>query len=125
MKHLKDVDGLDTLLEKLPDGYKSWYHFCRVLEFHFAKEFDYEDEFDYTSNIDMVLASYDGKYKIRMKLKAVSGLVSFDVCNGFCSGFCIEYSDCCEKERRYKLSSYEQDIYFEFYCKKISVELID
>lgn len=124
MERLKHVDGLDNLLKQLPDGYKSWYHFCHVLEFHFAKEFDYEEEFDYTSNIDMVIASFDRKYTIRMKLKNVSGLVSFDVCNGFYSGFQIKYCKGYEKRYRYKLSSFEQDIYFEFYCAKISVELL-
>lgn len=125
MKYLKYVDGLDTLLKKLPDGYKSWYHFCHVLEFKFAKEFDYEEEFDYIRNIDMVLESYDEKYKIRMKLKNVTGLVSFDVVNGFYSGFQIEYFEDWDKHSRYRLSSFEQDIYFEFYCQKISVQLIE
>ncbi len=125
MRYLKYVDGLDNLLKKLPENYCSWQHFGTVLELKFAKEFDYEEEFDYIRNIDMVLESYDEKYKIRMKLKKVYGLVSFDVFNGFYSGFQIEYLENNEKCCRYRLSSFEQDIYFEIYCQKISVQLIE
>lgn len=125
MQYLKYVDGLDTLLKKLPEEYQYWHKFGTVLELKFSKEFDYEEEFDYVNNIKMILASYDEKYKIRMKLKNVYGLVSFDVMNGFFSGFQIEYLKGNEKFCRYRLSSFEQDIYFEIYCQKISVELIE
>lgn len=124
MKRLKYVDGLDTLLNKLPDGCRSWHHFGTVLELKFVKELDYEEEFDYVNNIEMILTNVNEEYKIRMKLKNVRGLVSFDVLNGFYSGFQIEYMEGNEKFCRYKLSSFEQDIYFEIYCQKISVELI-
>lgn len=120
----KNIVGIKELLKKLPEHYHSWHHFGNVLEFKFAKEFDYEDEFDYVRNIEMVLESYDEKYRIRMKLKDVNGLVSFDVMNGFFSGFQIEYHEQYERWK-YELSSFEQDIYFELYCAKIYVELID
>lgn len=126
MWYLKYVDGLDTLMKKLPENYHSWHRFGHnILKLKFAKEFDYEEEFDYVNNIEMILASYDEKYKIRMKLKNVYGLVSFDIMNGFFSGFQIEYLEGNEKFCRYRLSSFEQDIYFEMYCQKISVELIE
>lgn len=126
MRYLKYVDGLDTLLKKLPENYHSWHRFGHnILELKFAKEFDYEEEFDYVNNIEMILEDCNEKYRIRMKLKKVYGLVSFDVFNGFYSGFQIEYLEDNEKFCRYRLSSFEQDIYFEMYCQKISVELIE
>ncbi len=127
MKYLrKYIDGLDNLMDKLPEDYHFWHRFGHnILELKFSKEFDYEEEFDYLNNIEMILADCNEKYKIRMKLKNVYGLMSFDIMNGFFSGFQIEYLENNDKFCRYRLSSFEQDIYFEVYCQKISVQLIE
>ncbi len=124
MKNLTQIKGMDELLKKLPEGYRSWYHFGNIVSLNYGKEFDYEKEFDYVDCIDMVLTDYEHKYKINVRLIDVVGKMSFDILNGFWSGLTIEYHENYDY-RRFQFTSCEQDIYFDVWCRDISVKLVE
>ncbi len=124
MKNLTQIKGMDELLKKLPEGYRSWYHFGNIVSLNYGKEFDYEKEFDYVDCIDMVLTDYEHKYKINVRLIDVVGKMSFDILNGFWSGLTIEYHESYDY-RRFEFTSFEQDISFDVWCRDISVKFIE
>lgn len=126
MTGLKRINGIDTLMNKLPREYHYWYKFGNILKLNYEKTFDYEDKFDDIYVIEMLLTDIQNKYTIKMILKDVIGEISFDMVNGFYSGLTIDdfkesgYSDHC-----FRISSFEPDISFEIYCEKIYVELME
>lgn len=124
MKNLEQIKGIDELLKKLPDGYKSFYHFGTIVSLNYGKEFDYEKAFDYVDCIDMVLTDREHKYKINVKLIDIVGEMSFDILNGFWSGLDIIYHESYDY-RRFEFTSFEQDIYFDVWCRDISVKLVE
>lgn len=124
MENLKYIKGIDELLKKLPEGYRSFYHFGTIVSLNYGKEFDYEKAFDYVDCIDMVLTDWEHKYKINVKLIDIVGEMSFDIRNGFFSGLEIVYHENYDY-RRYEFTSYEQDISFDVWCGDISVKFIE
>ncbi len=126
MSKMKDINGIDILLHKLPESYQKWHYFNYIDEFRYETVFDDAYKFESINNIEMVIRDYSKKYWIKLQLTNVSGLISFDTVNGFYSGFVIEdFIECgYSKDRRYGFSSCEMDIDFNFYCEKISVELL-
>ena len=124
MKNLTQIKGIDELLKKLPENYHGWYHFGNIISLNYGKEFDYEKEFDYVDCIEMVLTDGEYKYKINLRLIDCVGEMSFDILNGFWSGLTIEYHESYDY-RHYEFTSFKQDIYFDVWCRDISVKLIE
>ncbi|MDE6092965.1 MAG: hypothetical protein K2F73_07175 [Ruminococcus sp.] len=124
MKSCRYIKGIDELLKKLPENCQYWYKFSKIISLNYGKEFDYEKSFDYVDCIDMILTDWERKYKINIKLIDVVGEISFNIRNGFFSGLEIVYHESYDY-RRYEFTSFEQDIYFEVWCRDISVKLIE
>ena len=126
MSKMKDINGIDMLLKKLPEKFQKWHYFNHIDEFRYETVFDDSDKFENINNIEMVIRDCSKKYWIKMKLTNVSGLISFNTVNGFYSGLVInDFIECgYSKDCRYRFSSCEMDIDFNFYCEKISVELL-
>ena len=121
----KNIEGIDILKRKIPKELQYWHEFGRISELHYRHIFDAES-CAYIPCIELFLTDMQNRYTIKMFLFHVHGLVSFDICNGFFSGLTIDdFSDRgYEKERRFHLSSFEQDIEFTIECEKIKVELV-
>lgn len=121
-----NIEGIEILKKQLPHELQYWHKFGRnILELHYKKFFD--DKYcDYIGCIELLLTDIQYRYTIKMSLHNVTGLVSFDILNGFWSGFTID--DCSdwgyENHCRFRISSFEQDIEFAFYCERIKVELL-
>ncbi|MDE5619363.1 MAG: hypothetical protein K2O29_10085 [Ruminococcus sp.] len=126
MKNLKRIKGINELLKKLPEVYKSFYHFGTIVSLNYGKEFDYEKACDYVDCIDIVLTDYEHNYKIEMKLTDIIGDMSFNITNGFFSGLAIEdhFNDGFSDGRYFLFTSNEQDIHFNLWCRDISVKLV-
>lgn len=109
----------------IPDELQFWHKFGHILDLHYKHIFD-EVYCEYISCIELLLTDANERYKIKVFLYNVSGELSFDVVNGFYSGLTID--DCSdwgyEKNCRFRISSFEQDIEFAVYCKDIKVELV-
>lgn len=131
MENSTRIKGMSLLLKKLPKEYHHWYLFGTILKLNYEKVFDYENKFQEVYCIDMILTDREYKYKIKVELMDVMGDVSFNITNGFFSGWTIEdkLDDYIKNgyaiERCFLITSYEQDISFEFWCESISVELLD
>ena len=133
----RNIEGIEILKKRLPEELQHWYKFSNVLEVHYWSEFinilpHYRNDFDdlYRDDVacmELLLTDRQHEYVIKMCLFNVTGLVSFDILNGFWSGLTID--DCYdwgyEKHCNFRISSFEQDIYFEFYCESIKVELFN
>lgn len=127
MDGLRSIHGMDEVLEKLPRGLQYFYRFGGNIEsLNYEKKFDDEKYFEEISIINMVLADHSGKYKIRLKLFNVVGEIAFDMLNGFCAGFTVEDNadKGYETDKRYRVTSAEQDISFEIFCEDISIESV-
>ena len=107
---MKDIEGIDILLSKLPESCHRWDTFNFIDEFKYQTVFDDTDKYDYINNIEMVIRDEQKKYWLKMLLTDVSGRIIDDYGPG--------------QERRYKFSCCEMDIDLYFYCAKISVELL-
>lgn len=120
-----NIEGIDILKRKIPDELQYWHEFGRISELHYQHMFD-EGYCADIPCIELFLTDIQNRYTIKMFLFNVRGLVSFDITNGFFSGLTIDdFSNRgYERDRRFKFSSFEQDIEFEFYCERIKVELL-
>ena len=118
------IDGIDELNKTIPEELQYWHKFGHIIDLHYHHVFDYE-YCDYISCIELSLTDYKNSYIINLCLYNVSGTLCFNICNGFYSGLTIDdFSDMgYEKNCRFRLSSFEQDIDFTIYCEKIKVEL--
>lgn len=119
------IEGIGILRNEIPNELQYWHKFGEISELHYKHIFD-EEYSDYICCIDLILADNYGNYSIKLSLFNVSGELSFDMNNGFYSGLTID--DCSdwgyEKRCRFRISSLEQDIEFEIYCKRIKAELV-
>lgn len=121
----ENIEGIQLLKKRLPKELQHWHQFGKILELHYKNGFD--DRYcDDIACMELLLTEAQHKYVIKMSLFNVTGLVSFDILNGFYSGFMIEdYSDRgFEKHCSFKLSSFEQGIDLAFFCERIQVELL-
>lgn len=125
MFYTNAVEGIDNLQNKLPEELQYWHKWGNIIELHYKHIYS-EEYCDYICCIELILQEKQKNYSIRLLLFNVRGEISFDMLNGFYSGLTIE--DCSdwgyEKDCKFRISSFEQDIKFEIYCEKIKVELI-
>ncbi len=119
------IEGIDKLQKEIPSELQYWYKFGHIIELHYNHIFDYEYR-NYISCIELSITDIQNRYIINLNLYNVSGELSFDMCNGFYSGLTID--DCSdmgyERNCRFCMSSFEQDIEFAIYCEKIKAELL-
>lgn len=125
MFDLNNIEGIDILRKEIPNELQYWHKFGNILELHYNQIFDME----YCDNIrciELLLTDIKDRYTIKLFLFNVRGELSFDLINGFHGGLTID--DCSdwgyEKNCRFRISSFEQDIEFEIYCEKIKAELV-
>lgn len=127
MQHLQWVQGIDKLLEQLPEEYHHWHLFGNVLSFNFDKHFDCEKRFEEIACITMLLSDKEYKYIIKVRLNDVVGDIHFNIDNGFFSG--LQMLDIkkngYETDRRFIVSSFEMDSELSIECESVSVELLD
>ena len=125
MFHTDSVEGIYNLQNNLPEELQYWHKWGTILELHYKHMYS-EEYCDYICCIELTLQELQRIHSIRLLLFNVSGVISFDMCNGFYCGLTVE--DCSdwgyEKNCKYRISSSEQDIEFEIYCERIKVELI-
>jgi len=126
MKSSFGIDGMEKLIESLPDEYRHWHIFSRIISFGFDWEYAPEKSFEEIPCICMVLSDRDERFKIKLLLTNAHGNVNFSIANGFCGGISVtDGSDCgFESENRFRLTGIEQDCDFDVFCENISVELI-
>lgn len=125
MFNTDNIEGIDILQKELPEELQYWHKWGKIAELHYKHIYS-EEYCDYISCIKMILQNSQEIHSIRLFLFNVNGEISFDMYNGFYSGLTIE--DCSdkgyEKNCKFRISSFEQDIGFEIYCEKIKAELI-
>lgn len=86
---MKDIEGIDILLSKLPERCHRWDTFNFIDEFKYQTVFDDTDKYDYINNIEMVIRDEQKKYWLKMLLTDVSGRISFDTLNAFFTGLLL------------------------------------
>lgn len=127
MQRCGRIEGIESLLEYLPEGYRHWHHFGRIAEFQFRREFDLAEKFEEIACITMVLTDRKETYRIRLHLYDVQGDVHFNVYNGFWSGLTIEdhAADGWDSDRTLVLTSFEQGCDVNIHCRRIAAEIVE
>lgn len=119
------IEGIDALRKEIPDELQYWHKFGNISELHFKHVFD-EAYCGYIGCVELLLTDIQNRYVIRLFLFNVSGELRFDLNNGFYCGLTID--DCSElgyeKNCRFRISSFEQDVEFTIYCERMKAELV-
>lgn len=123
MEYLKRIQGIENVIEKLPQQLRCWYKFGNIIKLEYENNFDYE-MWQEINKINLIVADDEKKYKIRLGLRNVSGELGFSIGSKI-SG--LEIKDM-------KMDGYENSVGFHIYdyengeisiyCEEIKVELI-
>lgn len=121
MNRQSGITGIETILEKLPEGLRQWYHFGNILDFRYYRVFDdknWQDRYD----AELVLTDDSEAYHIRMHLKNIAGSVTLYPGRKI-SG--LEITNMCqscgfESSSRYQISDFESNE-ISIYCEEIEV----
>lgn len=79
MDQMKDIEGIDILLSKLPESCHRWDTFNFIDGFKYQTVFDDTDKYDYINNIEMVIRDEQKKYWLKMLLTDVSGRINYNM----------------------------------------------
>ena len=124
MNYLKRIQGIENVIEKLPQQFRCWYKFGNIMKLEYEKCFDYERWQD-INNVNMIVTDDEGKYKIKLVLINARGELGFTIGNKI-SGFAIKdmKMDGYENEAGFHVYDYENGE-LSIYCEEIDVVLIN
>ena len=123
MEHLRNIKGMEKLIQDVPKEYRYLPFFGNILKFVCERVFDYE-KWENVYNINLLMSDEDESYKIQFLLKNVHGDISFKISEPL-SGFAIcdmkEYGY--EQDCRFRVYDFENGD-FSVYCEDIEVVLL-
>lgn len=124
MKSLNRINGMQKLIQDLPEEYRYWHLFGNILELEYKKTFDYEEWLD-VYNVNLLVTDDMEQYCINILLKNVSGEISFGIANRI-SGFSIKdmKMDGYENNSRFHIYDFENGD-FSIYCEDIVVKMLN
>lgn len=123
MDYLKRIQGIENVIDKLPQQLRCWHKFGNIIKLEYEKCFDYE-QWEGVNNLNLIVTDDEEKYKIKLVLKNARGELGFTIGNKI-SGFAI---------KDMKMDGYENNAGFcvydfeegelSIYCEEIEVALI-
>lgn len=124
MKQLRYINGMEQLIQDLPEEYRYFPLFGNILKFEYTKTFDYETWAD-IYNVNLVVTDDAEQYKIQLFLKNVHGNISFSISEPL-SGFtiCDMTENGYEPIARFRVYDFENGD-FSIYCEDIEVALLN
>lgn len=123
MEYLERIDGMNDVIQSLPQEYRHWHLFGNILKLEYEKSFDYEKLRD-ICNINLLVADNAEQYRINIFLRNVRGELSFMVGDKI-SGFAIKdmKMDGYENDSGFRIYDFE-DGELSLYCENIEVRLL-
>lgn len=124
MNRQSGITGIETILEKLPEGLRQWYRFGNILDFRYYKVFDYENWSD-RYDAELVLTDDSEAYHIRMHLKNIVGSVTLYPGRKISGLEITNMRQNCgyESGSRYLINDFESNE-ISIYCEDIEVSMI-
>ncbi len=122
MKTLRNIKGMNELIDALPEEYRHFSCFNNILKFEYKRIFDDEICTD-IYNADIIITDSNEKFKIRILLKNVNGEIFFSTFTQI--SFLVIHdllNDGYELENRYRIFDIENNG-FSLYCEDIEVSL--
>lgn len=123
MECLKQIKGMQQLLQELPKEYQYLPLFGNIIKLNYKKVFDYEKRMD-VYHLTMLVTDDSERYQLQFVLKNVRGSVFFCVSEKL-SGLAVhDMKDCgYESDSRYRVYDFENKD-FSIFCEDMEISLV-